>query len=132
MRKDKIDQSCACVDCPALCCKDLAIPTRAPNDENQRVELDWYLHFKHINVFYRSRKWFILVRTQCQYLDKHDLCTKYEERSETCRVHNPPECEKFGDFYDEIFENPEDLKAFLERRKQKRKKSRKRSNKRSG
>lgn len=52
------------------------------------------------------------------YLDENERCKIYETRPEKCRVHNPPDCERFGDFWDVMFETPEELDAYFKKKKQ--------------
>lgn len=51
------------------------------------------------------------------YLDSDDMCTVYEDRPNTCRRHNPPDCEFFGEFHDVMINTPGELDAYLESRK---------------
>lgn len=52
------------------------------------------------------------------YLTENNLCRIYETRPQKCRDHNPPDCERYGEFWDVMFETPEDLEAYLKKKKQ--------------
>ena len=102
-----------CVDCPALCCKDLAIPTKRPRTRDQIDEMKWYLHFDTVSAIIVRRRWYLLINGRCMHLDDNDLCTIYEDRSYVCRQHNPPECERFSEFCEILIETPDELEQYL-------------------
>jgi len=75
-----------------------------------------------MSVFIRHRRWHLLVRgSRCRYLDDNNMCTRYDSRPEVCRDHNPPECEKFGEFWDVMIETPEELDRYLNKAKRRKK-----------
>lgn len=111
-----------CEGCPALCCKGLEKEITSPKTKLDRENLVWQLHFVNTKFFIRSRKWYELSLGDCRYLDANNLCTVYERRPDVCRNHNPPECERFGDIFDVMFDTPEDLLKHFQKAKDKRKK----------
>lgn len=118
-----------CDKCPALCCSDLEESINRPRTELEVNNLKWELHFSNTRVFIRSKRWYTLTLGRCKYLDKDDRCTIYEDRPEVCRDHMPPACERYGDIYDVMFEDPEDLQKHID--KEKRKAKRKRAKKKA-
>ena len=117
-----------CVGCPALCCKDLAINILKPRTRQEIEELKWQLQFDTVRVFIANKRWHMLVQGRCVYLSPNNLCTIYEDRPDKCRRHNPPHCERYGEFYDVMLETPDDLEAHLAREKRRRAARRARKN----
>jgi Fe-S-cluster containining protein len=104
----------ACEDCPALCCRDLAMLIPKPRTKSEISDIRWFLHYQKVEICIRSNRWYIVVKTKCRYLNRNNRCTNYEERDETCRRHNPPDCEKFGAWYQTRMTTPEELDEYLE------------------
>ena len=116
-----------CSVCPALCCKNLSVRILKPENQEEIDDLKWQLRFDTVSVYIRSNRWYQHVEGRCMYLDDNDLCTIYSDRPDTCRRHNPPECEFFGKFYDVMLTTPEELEAFIETKKEERRRKRKAS-----
>ena len=106
-----------CVDCPALCCLDLTIPTERPRTRDDIDDMTWELHYDRVHIAIRNRRWYIVIEARCRYLDDDNLCTVYDHRPEKCREHNPPDCERFGCWYDTLISTPEELEAYLKPKK---------------
>ncbi len=104
-----------CSACPALCCEGLTIDITKPRSREDLDILMWKLQYEHVGVYVLNRKWHLFVEGRCGYLGDDDLCTRYETRSDICRGHNPPECERFVDWYDVFFETPEELEEYYEK-----------------
>jgi len=109
-----------CSACPALCCKNLSVRICKPENRTEVNDLKWQLRFDTVSVYIRSNRWYQHVEGRCMYLSDDDMCTIYADRPNTCRRHNPPDCEFFGDFYDVMIRTPEELDAYLESKKRKR------------
>ena len=107
----------ACDGCPALCCRDLNIGIAAPRTKDEIDDLLWQIQFVTVRIYIRNRRWYLLVEGDCMYLDKHNRCVIYDNRPEKCRKHLPPECERYGDFWDIMFNTPQELEAYLKKRK---------------
>jgi len=103
----------ACADCPALCCHDLAIPIDRPRLREDIDDLKWKLRYDTVHVAIRNRRWYLVVNGRCIYLDENNLCTIYEQRPDTCRNHNPPDCERFGRWYQYWIDSPDGLDEYL-------------------
>jgi hypothetical protein len=124
-----------CEGCPALCCKGLEKDIPSPKTKLDRENLVWQAHFVNTKFFIRDRKWRELSLGDCRYLDSANLCTVYEKRPDVCRNHNPPECERFGEIFDVMFDTPEDLLAHFQKARDKKggkKKSKSAGKKRRG
>jgi len=107
-----------CDGCPASCCRDLNMAIGAPRTKDEIDDLLWQVQFDTVRIYIRNRRWYLLVEGDCMYLDKNDRCIIYDHRPDKCRKHLPPECEKYGDFWDIMFNNPQELEAYLKKRKQ--------------
>ena len=102
-----------CRDCPALCCHDLVEPLAKPKTAEDVSELKWELQYDTVGVFIRSHRWYRIIAGRCMYLDRNNRCTIYERRPKRCREMKPPECERFGEFYDVMITTPEELDEHL-------------------
>jgi uncharacterized protein len=122
VRKSKIPKNINCRQCPATCCKNLAMSIGKPVTSKEIADLKWQLHFDTVKVYIHKHHWYQLVEGRCMYLGKDNRCTIYEKRPAICRKHNPPNCERFGDYYDTMFNTPEDLETYLINKKRSRSK----------
>ncbi len=114
-RKKQLRTVAECDNCPALCCKDLSMLIGKPQTKSEVEDLKWQLHFDTVQVYIRSHRWYLLIKGRCMYLDENNLCTIYHRRPSRCRRHNPPDCERFGDFHDRLLSTPEELEEYLNR-----------------
>jgi Fe-S-cluster containining protein len=116
-----------CASCPALCCEGLTIDIKKPRDKEDVEILAWKLQYEHIGVYILNKRWHLFIEGRCGYLDDNNLCIRYKSRPDTCRRHNPPDCERYIDWYDTFFETPEELEEYMEkeRRRLKRRRARK-------
>jgi len=105
-----------CIDCPAYCCRDLSIPTKKPKNKHEIEEIKWYLHFNTVQVYIRSRRWYLLIKGKCMYLGKNNLCKIYDDRHQVCRDHTSGFCEINGDWYDCIFTSPDEIEKFFNKK----------------
>ena len=103
----------ACNDCPAMCCHDLTIDIKKPRTNYDLGVLMWKLNYENIGIYIRNRRWHMIVKSKCQYLGEDNLCTIYEKRDDICRNHMPPNCERFGEWYDVMFTTPYELEAHI-------------------
>lgn len=121
MGKQKQKSSEVCLrDCNGACCRDLALPIKRPRTQTEINDMKWRLHFDTVELYILNRRWYMLVKGRCIYLDKNNRCTIYERRPEQCREHMPPECERFAPFYDVLLRTPEELDDYLAGRRKKR------------
>lgn len=106
-----------CANCGARCCRDLVIPIEKPKTPGEMEDLKWELQYDTVCIFIRSHRWYRLIEGRCMYLDRNNRCKIYQRRPRRCRELGPPECERFGRFYEELFTTPQQLEAYLVRRK---------------
>jgi Fe-S-cluster containining protein len=99
-----------------MCCKNLSVGICRPRTKTEIEDLKWQLQFDTVSVYIRNNRWYQLIEGRCIYLSPDDRCTRYNDRPEVCRRHNPPNCEFFGEFYDVMIDTPEELDAYLEKR----------------
>lgn len=111
--KNRLKKNQECKKCSADCCKDLAMMITKPMNKTEINELKWYLHFDTVNIFIRNYKWYLVMKGKCIYLTKDNLCKIYDKRPLRCRRHNPPDCEHFGKYYDDIIIAPDKLEKYL-------------------
>ena len=109
-----------CEDCSAECCHKLLVPFKRPRTERDIYYYKWHLQYDTVSIIIRSNRWYLVIEGRCIYLDKNNLCTIYDRRPDTCREHNPSECERYGAWYDVILKTPENLEAYLEKEKKRR------------
>ncbi len=117
MKKKKKTTVDMCSDCPAICCHDLALMITKPKSKEEISELKWEIMYDTVNVCIRNHKWYTLIKGRCIYLDKNNLCSNYNNRPGRCRRHNPPDCERYGGWYDVMISSPEELDDYLKNRK---------------
>ncbi len=102
-----------CVKCEAPCCTDLAMMITKPRNKTEIGELEWYLHFDTVTIYIRNYRWYLQIKGKCIYLGRNNLCKKYNKRSGKCRRHQPPDCERYGEWYDVLISNPDRLRQYL-------------------
>lgn len=115
----KIRKNEYCRGCPAVCCNNLAMGIGKPENKKEVEDLKWQLQFDTVRVYIRKRRWYQLVEGRCIHLGEDNFCTIYQKRPQKCRLHNPPNCERYGKYYDVMFKSPADLEGYLMRRKKK-------------
>jgi len=76
-------------------------------------EMRWQVRFDTASIYIRKHRWYLLAKGRCIYLDENSLCVIYARRPRRCRDHNPPECERYGKFYDVLMTTPEQLDEYL-------------------
>jgi len=109
-----------CQGCPALCCHDLVLRITKPRTAQEIDSLRWQLHFDTVTVYIVDGRWHQMIAGKCIYLDDDNLCTIYDRRSERCRRHNPPDCERYGECWDVMIRTPDELDAYLAKEKERR------------
>ncbi|NQT94968.1 MAG: YkgJ family cysteine cluster protein [Candidatus Omnitrophica bacterium] len=122
-RKPGVPHNKYCRGCAAICCRNLALAIGKPANRKEIDDLKWQLHFTRVKIYIRHHHWYQWIKSKCMYLSEDNKCIIYERRPDICRKHNPPDCEKFGKFYDIMISTPEELEAYLEAKKKNRQKS---------
>ena len=112
-RSTKLPKNDDCKNCGALCCRDLTMMITKPRTKAEIDELKWYVRFDTVNIFIRNYKWYLIIKGKCIYLTRNNLCKIYKQRPIKCRIYQPPDCERFGDYYDILISNPDELEDHL-------------------
>ena len=117
--KKRLPEGNPCDGCGAVCCHDLAIQIQRPVTKQEIIDLKWQLHFDTVRVYISNRRWHLLIKGRCMYLDENDHCTIYDLRSERCREHDPKVCERYAGepYWDVMMETPDDLDVYLKKGK---------------
>jgi Fe-S-cluster containining protein len=118
----KIKNNKYCRGCPAICCTNLSMGIGRPANSKEVEDLKWQLQFDTVKVYISKNRWYQLVEGRCIYLSEDNFCTIYDHRPKKCRDHNPPNCERFGKYYDVMLEKPKDLEKYLAKKKKAKKK----------
>jgi Fe-S-cluster containining protein len=107
----------ACEGCPALCCRDLVIRILKPRTRYEVEELKWHVQYDTVRVFIVGNRWHLQVRGKCMHLGPDNLCRIYGRRPDRCRRLNPPNCERYGEYYDVMLSTPDELEEYVRKRK---------------
>ena len=108
----------SCENCPAKCCKYVALEIDKPTCKKDWDNIFWYLHHQNIVVFIdNDADWIIEFRTPCKHLQSDNRCGIYENRPLVCRKYTHKNCEFHNEEtpYIEEFHSGEDLKQYLEK-----------------
>jgi Fe-S-cluster containining protein len=107
-----------CRKCSADCCKYFALQIDTPKTREDFENVRWYLAHKKTAIYYDRRKWFLEVKTACEYLTPEHMCNIYHKRPQICREHSVRDCEfTDGEFTHELyFKKLEDLDKYLTKR----------------
>lgn len=107
-----------CLKC-SICCKSVVLEI----DEPPTDELRWMSSHKGIYVYRSGRQWYVEFAADCEHLNPDKTCKIYKDRPDICRNHDPEECEREGNYFDEIYrrhKDVEDKRNFNKRRAGKR------------
>ncbi len=107
-----------CINCKGFCCENLALTIGRPENKQEVEDLKWQLHFDTVKVYIRHTRWHLWIKGKCMYLSRSGRCKIYDQRPDRCRAHNPPDCERFGKFYDTIMSTPDELEKYLKSKKE--------------
>ena len=115
----RVTQHPQCAQClPAKCCRYFSIQIDTPRSKRDFDDLIWMIAHRQVSIYIEKRKWFLMVHTQCRFLDTDtNRCAVYETRPEMCRDHSVKECEWHGPYdFDNHFKSYEDLKRWMKKR----------------
>ncbi len=135
--KRKKTKKDTCGDCPAICCKHVALEIDEPDTPSEFDDIRWYLAHRGVYVFVEDGDWYVGFKARCNMLGGKNDCKMYETRPNICRNYSTHNCEFTGDGspYDLYFNNPDEIEEYAEqffakkRAKVKKKKSKKGSKK---
>ena len=115
----RILQHPQCAQClPAKCCRYFSLQIDTPRTGRDFDDLLWMIAHQQVSFYIEKRKWFLMVHTQCRFLDTDtNMCTIYEKRPQMCREHSVKECEWHGPYdFEEHFKSYEELTRWMKRR----------------
>jgi Fe-S-cluster containining protein len=113
--KPKVKEN-VCIKCNAVCCRSVAIQWHEPKDKEDWEHIKWLVSHKNIHVYKDNEDdWIIEFFTDCEHLDKKNLCRIYHKRMDICQDLQTDECEKYGkgEYYKMIFRHMEDVDNYL-------------------
>lgn len=116
-QNNRLKKNPTCIKCPAPCCRDLAMMINKPRTRAEIDDLKWHLHYDTVSVAIRNYRWYLKINGKCIYLDRNNMCKIYDKRPIKCRQHLPPDCERFGEWYDTLISRPEELEDYLNGKK---------------
>ncbi len=108
-----------CAQClPAKCCRYFSLEVDRPTTKRDYDDLLWMLAHRHVSVYIEKKKWYLMVHTQCRFLDTEtNMCTIYDTRPQMCREHPVTDCEWHGPYdFEEHFRSYEDLKRWMKKK----------------
>ena len=86
-----------------------------PRDERDYDDMLWMLAPQQISIYVDEGKWYLMVHTQCQFLDTDtNLCKIYDTRPQMCREHSVDDCEWHGAYdFEQHFRSYDQLMQFM-------------------
>ncbi|GIK16241.1 MAG: hypothetical protein BroJett003_12050 [Planctomycetota bacterium] len=110
--------SVLCAQCPAACCRYVALPLDKPRTVRDYDDIRWYLMHEGFSVFVEDGDWYVQIESKCKNLRDDNLCGVYETRPQICESYQPGDCDYLGgDYgYDHLFTHPSQLEAYVERK----------------
>ena len=109
-----------CAQClPAKCCRYFSLEIDQPTSKREYDDLLWMLAHQNVSVYVDEGKWYLMIHTQCQFLDTDtNCCTIYDTRPQMCREHSADDCEWQGPYgFEEHFKSHDDLNKWIKKRK---------------
>jgi len=76
------------------------------------------LAHREVSIYIEERKWYLMIHTQCRFLDTQtNTCAIYEKRPAMCREHPFEECEWHGAYdFEEHFKSYDALKRWMRKK----------------
>jgi Fe-S-cluster containining protein len=113
MGSAKINKTCE--SCDAKCCKYVVVGINVPEKIEDFEIIKWFVSHKNVNVFVDdSYEWYLEFLTPCEFLNKENQCTNYENRYKICREYKFDECTFHNDYEEKFtFEQLEDVEKYI-------------------
>jgi len=118
-RRQLVTQHPQCAQCvPAKCCRYFSLEVDRPRSKRDYDDLLWMLAHREVSVYIEERKWYLMIHTQCRFLDTQtNMCAIYENRPAMCREHPFEECEWHGPYdFEEHFKSCDALKRWMRKK----------------
>jgi len=111
----KAKDSSLCKECvPARCCMYFSTEIDAPHSPKDYDDILWMLAHRDVEIYTKRRRWYVMVKTPCRFLDPARGCLIYPSRPRICRAHHPAECEFHEDYdFDLHFHSYEELERYF-------------------
>jgi len=110
-------------ECGSKCCTYFSLEIDTPTGKTDFDNIRWYLLHEKVAVYLVEKCWHLLVLNPCSALDPLGRCVRYHDRPHLCREYGKDTCEFHEHVeFDAFFETPEDLDAYLEKKRLRRKK----------
>ncbi|MFQ5512572.1 MAG: YkgJ family cysteine cluster protein [Candidatus Krumholzibacteriia bacterium] len=117
--RSRVVQHPQCAQClPARCCRYFSLEIDTPRSKRDYDDLLWMLAHGQVSVYVDERRWYLMIHTQCEFLDTDtNLCKIYERRPQMCREHSVDDCEWHGPYeFEEHFKSYDALKRWMRKR----------------
>jgi len=97
-----------------LCCRHVSVEVDEPGSEDELDEYIWLVLHENVRAYVDEGKWYVEFITKCRMLQDDGTCGIYDSRPSVCSGYDPSDCLRSGDepWYDELFETPEQLRAY--------------------
>jgi Fe-S-cluster containining protein len=106
---------CLCDFCTGKCCRYFSLPIDTPHTWDDFDSIRWYLAHGQTLVYVVEQQWYLLVKTQCQYLSSDNRCRIYFNRPKICREYKTDDCEYDDEWaFNKAFETPEQIWEYAE------------------
>ena len=118
-RRELVTQHPQCAQCvPAKCCRYFSLEIDRPRSRRDYDDLLWMLAHREVSIYIEERKWYLMIHTQCRFLDTQtNTCAIYEKRPAMCREHPFEECEWHGAYdFEEHFKSYDALKRWMRKK----------------
>jgi len=112
----KLFQKRTCEGCDAICCRYITVPLEVPETLDDFENIKWYVAHKNIEVnVEEDGLWYIKFFTDCEHIDKNNLCKIYKNRPKVCREHKTKSCEKYNkENFLLTFKNIKDVEGYIQ------------------
>ncbi len=106
---------CLCSYCTGRCCRYFCLPIDTPESWDDYDSIRWYLAHGQTLVYVEKETWYLLVFSNCRYLQPDNRCGIYLNRPKICRDYSTDECEYDSPWgFDKLFETPEQIWEYAE------------------
>lgn len=88
-----LPKNTACKKCDSTCCKYITIELETPQKIDDFENIRWYLAHRNIKIIVEEDgSWWIKFITDCEKLDKNNLCKIYKNRPKPCKEFSIKQC----------------------------------------
>lgn len=114
--RDAVPQGASLCDyCTGKCCRYISLPIKTPHSWDDYDEIRWFLAHGRMIVYVEKATWYLLVMSNCQYLQKDYRCGIYFDRPKICREYTTDNCEYEQDWgFEKVFESPRQVWEYAE------------------